>query len=229
MYYKDLKSEDRFIDGIHVGLIATAGKMVATDLQQYTIVVNQVLIDAIQSEKPKYPFSEVQKILQDTFGCNPVLNTSDDFDFTQFSTKLKTDLNGNLYTTNPLIQNKNIRNYVDIKEFDTPNICFSLTESNYKRELEFKEQRITRGFDDSETCALDCTIANFIIPRLERYLEVAPKLINLDLYIDDMKLLLSAMKLIVRDDGFKDFTDEENKIVESGLSVFPKIFLRLGW
>ena len=36
-----------------------------------------------------------------------------------------------------------------------------------------KKQRLERGFDDSETWSLRDTIANFIIPRLERYEEIA--------------------------------------------------------
>jgi len=62
---------------------------------------------------------------------------------------------------------------VDFKYMQIPNICFSLTDVDDKREMEFKKQRLERGFDDSETWSLRDTIANFIIPRLERYEEIA--------------------------------------------------------
>ena len=42
----------------------------------------------------------------------------------------------------------------DPKYLGIPNICFSLTEDTDRRESEYKEQRIQRGFDDSETWSL---------------------------------------------------------------------------
>ena len=66
----------------------------------------------------------------------------------------------------------------DFKYMGIPNICFSLTNEDDKREVEFKGQRLKRGFDDSETWDLRCTIANFIIPRLEQYEEIAKNFIE---------------------------------------------------
>ncbi len=59
-------------------------------------------------------------------------------------------------------------NKIDIKHIGIPNICFSLTSNDDKREVSYSEQRKERGFDDSETWSLSDTIANFIIPRLEK-------------------------------------------------------------
>ena len=39
------------------------------------------------------------------------------------------------------------------------------------RAKKYKEQRMTRGFDDSETWNFDITIAKFIVPRLKRFKE----------------------------------------------------------
>jgi len=58
---------------------------------------------------------------------------------------------------------------IDVKYLNIPNICFSLTETDDERETKFKQQRIERGFVDSETWGLNHTIVSFIIPRLERY------------------------------------------------------------
>jgi len=41
-----------------------------------------------------------------------------------------------------------------------------------KRRLRFFWQRRTRGWDDSETWSLDWSLANLILPRLERYREI---------------------------------------------------------
>jgi hypothetical protein len=62
---------------------------------------------------------------------------------------------------------------VDIKDLNIPNVCFSLTEKYDERQGKFRKKRLERGFDDSETWSLDYTVASFIIPRLERYQELA--------------------------------------------------------
>jgi len=57
---------------------------------------------------------------------------------------------------------------VDVKYLGIPNICFSLTDKDDKREIDFIKQRIERGFDDSETWSLRDSMALFILPRLKR-------------------------------------------------------------
>ena len=56
------------------------------------------------------------------------------------------------------------------------NVNFSLGEETDKREPEWKAQRLTRGFDDTEMWSLDCTIAEFIAPRLKVFLEQAKQI-----------------------------------------------------
>ena len=53
------------------------------------------------------------------------------------------------------------------------NVNFSLIDPEEKSELakKYKEQRMTRGFDDSETWNLDITIAKFLVPRLKVFKE----------------------------------------------------------
>jgi hypothetical protein len=51
---------------------------------------------------------------------------------------------------------------VDVKYLGVPNICFSLTDKNDKRGIEFTKQRIERGFDYSKTWSLRDSIALFI-------------------------------------------------------------------
>ena len=119
---------------------------------------------------------------------------------------------------------------IDIKYLGIPNICFSLTDSNDKREKKFIKQRLKRGFDDSETWSLRDTIANFIIPRLERYLKVAPKMIEIsDEEKKDINQFLTAMKLIARENGALILTKKEQKQLKKGLKKFHKIFLGLWW
>lgn len=115
---------------------------------------------------------------------------------------------------------------VDPKYLNIPNICFSLTDKNDSREKEFIKQRQLRGFDDSETWSLVNSISGFIIPRLERFLEITD---NKNEFTTDCELFLSALKLIQRDNGCWIFTEEEQKIVNDGIDVFPKIFMGLWW
>lgn len=119
---------------------------------------------------------------------------------------------------------------VDIKYLNIPNVCFSLTKADDKREESFKKQRFERGFDDSETWSLRDSIANFIIPRLERYEEIVNEFLEREPeLINEINDFLKAMKLISRDNGSLILTKEENKQLNKGLEAFPKIFMSLWW
>lgn len=118
----------------------------------------------------------------------------------------------------------------DIKYLGVPNVCFSLTDKDDKREELYSKQRIERGFDDSETWSLRDSIALFIIPRLERYEEIASKFLEREPeLIEDIDYFLKAMKLISRDGGICIFNEEEELIVEKGMESFPKVFMSLWW
>ena len=123
-----------------------------------------------------------------------------------------------------------MKKIIDHKYIGVPNICFSLTEKDDDREKEFSKQRFEFGFDDSETWSLRDTIANFIIPRLERYEEISKDfLIRDEELISDINKFLIAMKLTARDEGSLILSEEEEKQLDEGLDAFPKIFLSLWW
>lgn len=124
------------------------------------------------------------------------------------------------------MENKNKKSKkIDIKYIGVPNICFSLTDKDDKREVLFSKQRIERGFDDSETWSLRDTIANFIIPRLKVFKEVA--IVDIDKKrIDKM---IRAFELVARDNGTFILTDGEWKEYKKGMKIFHKDFLGLWW
>jgi hypothetical protein len=123
-----------------------------------------------------------------------------------------------------------MKKIIDHKYIGVPNICFSLTDKDDDREKEYSKQRIEFGFDDSETWSLRDTIANFIIPRLERYEEILKEfLIRDEELIKDIEKFLIAMKLTARDEGSLILSEEEEKQLTEGLDAFPKIFLTLWW
>ena len=123
-----------------------------------------------------------------------------------------------------------MKKIIDHKYIGVPNICFSLIDKDDPREKEYSKQRIEFGFDDSETWSLRDTIANFIIPRLERYEEISKEfLIRDEELISDINKFLIAMKLTARDKGSLILSEEEDKQLDEGLDAFPKIFLSLWW
>jgi len=118
----------------------------------------------------------------------------------------------------------------DPKYLNIPNICFSLTDEDDRREPEYIQQRLENGFDDSETWSLRDTIALFIIPRLKRYEEIANETLERDpKLIKNINDFLIAMELISRDKGTCIFTEKEKKQVRKGLKNFHKIFMSLWW
>lgn len=97
---------------------------------------------------------------------------------------------------------------IDPKYSGIPNICFSSKE-HFPESMEnkFAKQRATRGFDDSEIWSLDHTICKFMIPRLERFIEI-------DNFINEAHKkktidFLSALKLYVKGEYF--FTNRKKE------------------
>lgn len=121
-------------------------------------------------------------------------------------------------------------NTIDPKYIGVPNICFSLTDREDPSEEDLIPQRLERGFDDSETWSLRDTIARFIIPRLEKYEEIAQGFFERDPeLIADIDLFLKSMKLVTRDEGAAIYTKEEERQLVKGLKAFPKVFMSLWW
>lgn len=118
----------------------------------------------------------------------------------------------------------------DPKYIDVPNICFSHTSKDDSREPKYKKQRMQRGFDDSETWSLDVTFAEFMLPRLERFKEIVVQVNKPDTKFDrDVNDVIEALKLIIRNNGTRFFSDAEEKQVQKGLKTLSRLFLSLWW
>ena len=88
---------------------------------------------------------------------------------------------------------------------------FSIAEEVYPDEPEklekYKNQREERGFDDTETWHLDKTLALFLIPRLERFIQVNngfPGGETEESFNEKLNLILNS---------FKEYYYDENKEV----------------
>lgn len=118
----------------------------------------------------------------------------------------------------------------DPKYLGIPNINFSLTKKNDKREEEFAKQRIERGFDDSETWSLSGTIASFILPRLKRFKELDGDFTVRDKeWQDNLNAFERMLELEVRDNGSRIWTEEEENEINKGLEAFKEVFFGLWW
>ena len=113
----------------------------------------------------------------------------------------------------------------DPKHLGIPNINFSLSTEDDQREPFFKQQRLERGFDDTELWGLDLTIAKFILPRLIEYQKQA-----VDIFVQNEDYLQNLQDLI---DGFKMIIAEEEgevvnyKVIEEKLKSFPTMLCSL--
>jgi len=121
---------------------------------------------------------------------------------------------------------------IDIKDIGVPNICFSLTDKSDDREFEFSLERIARGFDDSETWSLTDTVSNFIIPRLKRFREINPSTpceMTSGEWDNKLAKMVRAFELIVKDNGSRNWNEEECNDIEEGLDLFREWFMQLWW
>lgn len=114
------------------------------------------------------------------------------------------------------------------------NVNFSLGREDDEREPEWKAQRLTRGFDDTEMWSLDCTIAAFIAPRLKVFKEQAAQIGDHPVNITSEKWQEILSQMI---EGFELYTDHFNwpsddsnenwKKVYKALELFKNWFMNL--
>lgn len=111
--------------------------------------------------------------------------------------------------------------------YGIPNVCFSLIDETDDRWEKYTQQRLERGFDDSETWNLDATISQFIYPRLKAFIDDVKEIkchpadIEFDVWLNNLEDMLKCFKILSQD--FERTKDEE-KIIERGLDLFREFF-----
>ena len=113
---------------------------------------------------------------------------------------------------------------VDILDLNIPNVCFShaktLPEDDERLE-KFKNQRLERGFDNTELWNLDLTIAQFILPRMKAFKEQDYNAIENKV----LDKIIRSFEMVV-EKGF--FTNEEDiKEFQKGMKLFAKHYCEL--
>lgn len=124
--------------------------------------------------------------------------------------------------------------------------CFSIDCTDDENRLKYLKQRLESGFDDTETWNLDMTIANFLIPRLERFKELCngypetedcksfeewQAIIDEMIFAfrygsDDSALYEGTPMWEIRD---KEVLEKINERIRRGLDLFAKHFRGLWW
>lgn len=102
------------------------------------------------------------------------------------------------------------------------------------RQADWAEQRVARGFDDTELWNLDDTIARFIRPRLKalRAKEVIPPTgMPKDQWLSLMDKMIVAFDLLLPEGGGTwsraNFTTRQRAQVQEGLDLFRQYFFQL--
>lgn len=116
---------------------------------------------------------------------------------------------------------------VDPKYLGIPNINFSLTDKDDKREPQFAYERKTKGYDRSELWSLDSTIARFIAPRLRDFAEDHcgyPACFADDKEWSEILDKMATAFELLSSDEFPFLTKEQDAQVEEGLDLFRKWF-----
>lgn len=100
--------------------------------------------------------------------------------------------------------------------------------STDKRQKVWEKQRKDKGFDDTETWALDSAFAKFVLPRLERFKEISagnPAGISQSKWNNILQKMIDGFKEYVNRDS-NDFDYEKFK---KGLDLFAEHYMDLWW
>lgn len=93
-------------------------------------------------------------------------------------------------------------------------------------------QRQQKGWDDSETWALDHTIAKFVMPRLKRFRDISiavPYGLEEDEWNDILNQMITGFEIAADDTRWFNITDQEYKIWRNGFEKFCEYYEDLNW
>jgi hypothetical protein len=100
-----------------------------------------------------------------------------------------------------------------------------------KRDVKFVWQRLTRGWDDSETWSIDYSLSKIILPRLKRFTEVRcghPYDMTDEEWQRDLGKMIAAFEFAGSDKRW-EAEPEEYKKHQEGIDLFAKNFFSLWW
>ena len=116
--------------------------------------------------------------------------------------------------------------------YGIPNVNFTLISRDDERWKEYQQQRLERGFDDSELWSLNGTITSFILPRLKRFKEITcdyPSDLSEKEWNNILEKMITAFEYLENEDFGVDDTKSgidrcavREKVINEGLELFIK-------
>ena len=103
---------------------------------------------------------------------------------------------------------------------------------NIHRSIRYFWQRVTRGWDDSDTWSLDYTIAEFALPRLRRFKEINvcyPSDLDPESWDEILDDMIYAMEVTSSELSFDLDGGVDWKRVQKGHMLFGQYFRDLWW
>ena len=103
-----------------------------------------------------------------------------------------------------------------------------------RRSLRFFWQRLTRGWDDSETWSLDHSLAKLITPRLKRYKEVNcgyPSSMSWEEWNEILDEMIFGFEWFQSDARFDVNSEYDANYIraQKGIDLFAKHYFHLWW
>ena len=113
-----------------------------------------------------------------------------------------------------------------------------LKQVKWKRFFRFKWQKLTRGWDDSETWCLRSPFARFILPRLKRFKQLKaghPCDITAKEWDEILDKMIFAFESLLEEENNPNYEEDvyefnkRYKKIQEGLELFGKWYLSLWW
>lgn len=106
-----------------------------------------------------------------------------------------------------------------------------IKDSTDKRARKFFWQRLTRGWDDSETWSLDHSLAKLILPRLKRFKQITigiPGDMKEREWNDILDKMIASFEFAASEERWKATPEDYDKHKE-GLQLFAEYYWALWW
>lgn len=103
---------------------------------------------------------------------------------------------------------------------------------NLNRSVRFFWQRLTRGWDDSETWSLDYSLSKLIAPRLKRFKEVTcgrPADTTEQQWNEDLDKMIAAFEFLGSEERWSNYDKKKWTEVQEGIDLFAKNYIGLWW
>lgn len=112
------------------------------------------------------------------------------------------------------------------------NMYHQLKNKKWKRSIRFLYQRLTRGWDDSDTWSLDQPLAKLILPRLRRFNEIRgghPSSLTEEEWNTILNKMIAAFEWYASEDRYGADEFENIKKHQEGIDLFAEWYAGLWW